>query len=92
MVKCEKCEKCKWYEAGDGWAACDHCLHQPGLEDRFEPLTNGEQVRRMTDDDLAQLLSGGIKICDMVSGVACRKGRACLACALEWIKAPVEVS
>lgn len=91
-IKVDKCKSCKWDDADGGWAACDECIHNPGLKDRFEPLTNGERVRRMSDDELAQLLSSGIKICDRVSGIACRKGRTRLACAQAWIKEPAEVT
>lgn len=45
-----------------------------------KPLTNGDRIRGMTDEELAQFLSAGELIA------------VCKECWLEWLRSPVEES
>ncbi len=51
-----KCDTCKFHTAEDGWAACDRCIHCPGMTDMYKPLTNADHIRAMTDEELAAWL------------------------------------
>lgn len=48
-MKNELCTSYKYRIAPDGWAACDGCIHDEGLKDRYEPMTNSDRIRNMTD-------------------------------------------
>lgn len=62
--KSDKCPSCKYRIDPGGWAACDGCIHDEGLKDRYEPMTNADRIRNMTDAELAKLLSTGTFICE----------------------------
>lgn len=53
-MKNELCTSCKYRIAPGGWAACDGCIHDEGLKDRYEPMTNADRIRNMTDEELAK--------------------------------------
>ena len=50
MSKCETCAK-KQY----GYL-CDGCIHDPDNKDLYEPMTNADRIRAMTDEELAEFL------------------------------------
>lgn len=50
----ELCTSCKYRIDPGGWAACDGCIHDEGLKDRYEPMTNADRIRNMTDEELAK--------------------------------------
>lgn len=52
--KSGKCTSCKHRIDPGGWAACDGCIHDEGLKDRYEPMTNADRIRNMTDEELAK--------------------------------------
>jgi len=92
--KSDKCPSCKYRIDPGGWAACDGCIHDEGLKDRYEPLTNADRIRNMTDEELAKLLSTGTFICegrkDICEGGICKYTPKCEICRREWLKAPAE--
>lgn len=90
-MKNELCTSCKYRIAPDGWAACDGCIHDEGLKDRYEPMTNADSIRNMTDAELAKLLSTGTFICEGRKDI-CENMPGCEECRLAWLKAPVEES
>lgn len=53
-----------------------------------KPLTNGDKIRAMTDEELATLISGGDHICDRIPEWVC-KGAKCFDCCLAWLRSPV---
>lgn len=61
-----------------------------------KPLTNGDKIRGMTDEELAEKASGMI-VCFCCPVKGCR-GRApddsdtCTNCWLKWLRSPVEES
>ena len=61
MSKCETCAK-KQY----GYL-CDGCIHDPDNKDLYEPMTNADSIRSMSDEELAEFLidladDGNLKI------------------------------
>ena len=50
MAKCDTCGK-KQY----GYL-CDGCIHDPSATDKYEPMTNADRIRAMTDEELAEAL------------------------------------
>lgn len=55
------------------------------------PQTNGDRIRAMTDEELANSEFAPI-ICDMVPAEWCYMGRSCYECRLAWLRSPVEES
>ena len=51
MSKCETCAR-KQY----GYM-CDGCIHDPDNKDLYEPMTNADRIRAMSDEELADLLN-----------------------------------
>ena len=61
MSKCETCAR-KQY----GYL-CDGCIHDPDNKDLYEPMTNADRIRAMSDEELAEFLidladDGNLKI------------------------------
>lgn len=50
-----------------------------------KPMTNGDKIRAMSDEGLAEFNS----FCPFIDEECTRKG--CIACVLEWLKQPAEV-
>ena len=50
MSKCETCAR-KQY----GYL-CDGCIHDPDNRDLYEPMTNADRIRGMSDEELAEFL------------------------------------
>ena len=74
MSKCETCAK-KQY----GYL-CDGCIHDPDNKDLYEPMTNADRIRAMTDEELAELLFQ----------VGYDNGWGMKEYALEWLQQPAE--
>lgn len=86
--KSDKCPSCKYRTDPGGWAACDGCIHDEGLKDRYEPMTNADRIRNMTDEELAKVLA------DFVVRQGCSPDDicSCTNCWLKWLRSPVEES
>lgn len=50
MSKCETCARKKY-----GYL-CDGCIHDPDNKDLYEPMTNADSIRSMSDEELAEFL------------------------------------
>lgn len=50
----------------------------------YKPMTNGDRIRAMSDEELAEFNS----FCPFIDEECARKG--CITCVLEWLKQPVE--
>lgn len=85
--KPEKCATCKRSSKADGWVACANCIHNNSRKDRYEPLTNGDRIRNMTDEELAQLLNTGTFICEGLKDI-CEYMPGCEVCMLAWLRSP----
>lgn len=53
-------------------------------------MTNGDRIRQMTDEDLADWLTDGHDICDMCQFGTCRPDYECEKGVLEWLKQEVK--
>ena len=84
-MKNELCTSCKCRIAPGGWAACDGCIHDEGLKDRYEPMTNADRIRNMTDEELADVIH-----CPLVEVDGCHTGKSCALCILRWLRSPAE--
>ena len=72
MSKCETCAR-KQY----GYL-CDGCIHDPDNKDLYEPMTNADRIRGMSDEELAKLLC--------CTGWRMIEQKECL----EWLQQPAE--
>ena len=52
-----------------------------------KPLTNGDKIRGMTDEELANVIH-----CPLVEVDGCPTGKSCALCILRWLRSPVEES
>lgn len=86
-MKNELCTSCKYRIDPGGWAACDGCIHDEGLKDRYEPMTNADRIRNMTDEELVDVIH-----CPLVEVDGCHTGKSCALCILRWLRSPVEES
>lgn len=81
-----KCDTCR--NRGD---FCDMCKNDDRYhpkKDYYEPLTNGDRIRAMTDEELAEFLSFGTLTCSGVDADACSRTDDCTECRLAWLKKP----
>lgn len=81
----KKCDTCRHLD--DFWV-CDTCIHDECLKDNFEPLTNGDRIRRMTDEELAKFLSFRAFVCTGDDADDCSRTGDCTECRLAWLKKP----
>ena len=86
-MKNERCTSCKNRIRLTGWVACDGCLYNEGLEDRYEPMTNADRIRNMTDEELVDVIH-----CPLVEVDGCHTGKSCALCILRWLRSTVEES
>ena len=63
MNKCNTC-KSDPKNGGDGWSACDACIHNSCLKDGYEPMTNADRIRAMTDEELAHWIRRWCQACE----------------------------
>ena len=84
----EKCRKCRHV---DSWEKCEKCYE--GCN--FEGNTNGNKIRAMSDEELAEFLDiveqDGIE--SQYSGVpcdCCTEKTECCSCWKEWLKSEVK--
>lgn len=84
------CNKCK-YEKTDRYSyPCSFCIHN--AEEHFQPQTNADRIRNMSDEELAELLEdvrrfGFNNLCcddDLCDSDACD------CCVHEWLQAEVK--
>lgn len=85
--KPEKCATCKQSCKADGWVVCGNCIHDSSRKDRYEPLTNADRIRNMTDEELVDVIH-----CPLVEVDGCHTGKSCALCILRWLRSPVEES
>lgn len=84
----EKCATCKRSSKADGWVVCANCIHNSSRKDRYEPLTNADRIRNMTDEEMAEYL-GNIHYCP-APYPTCDPTKECKECWLNWLKAPAD--
>ena len=89
----EKCATCKRSSKADGWVVCANCIHNNSRKDRYEPLTNADRIRNMTDEELAERLSrmAHCLYCPVKCGIFYTE-EECKAKWLSWLRSQVEES
>lgn len=84
----DNCKTCKYRYRDESEEPCAHCTKN--AVDNYEPMTNGDYIRSLSDADLAQII-----MCPNEIGfdeVECRKDdKFCQECTLNWIMAEREV-
>lgn len=92
-MKNERCTSCKNRIRLTGWVACDGCLYNEGLEDRYEPMTNADRIRNMTDEEMAEKISrvAYCMYCPVKCGIIYTE-EECKAKWLSWLRSQVEES
>lgn len=94
MAEFESCDKCKHNMKMPNEEPCCGCIHN--AVDKFEPKTNADRIREMSDEELAELLIrqhacdkcdyfGGGARCKAPGGFVCTNGYA-EALMLQWLK------
>ena len=77
MSKCDTCGRRAY-----GYL-CDGCIHDPDNKDLYEPMTNADRIRAMTDEELAYWV-----MCPHDEPPCDGKPERwdCMACTLKWLK------
>lgn len=90
--KSDKCPSCKYRIDPGGWAACDGCIHDEGLKDRYEPLTNADRIRNMTDEEMADFVATYVHCedCWLVDNCVNCGDMTCYDNILSFLHSPVE--
>jgi hypothetical protein len=65
------------------------CLFEPKQSKKPKPLTNGDRIRQMTDEELADWITDGHDLCDLCQFSTCRPEFGCEKGVLEWLKQEV---
>lgn len=89
------CNTCKFdpKNGGDGWSACDTCIHNSCLKDGYEPVTNADRIRAMTDEELAHWICKRLPSCSVETcpGAELCNGTDGLSNGLvKWLQQPCE--
>lgn len=61
MKEFESCEKCKYRYKSDCEYPCERCVHGCVVKEYYEPMTNADRIRAMSDEELAEHFSELIK-------------------------------
>ena len=98
MGKCDTCGKKKY-----GYL-CEGCIHDPDAMDKYEPMTNADRIRAMSDEELMETLypltdiektapfCKGLQECvGMLANDEDIPDEKCKACLLKWLQQPAEV-
>lgn len=84
----EVCKTCKYRYKDESEEPCAHCTKN--AVDNYEPMTNGDYIRSLSDAELAQIV-----MCPNEVGfdeVVCQRNeRHCSECTLRWLEAEREV-
>ena len=56
MTEFESCMKCKHFNVDAREYPCYECTHGVSVADHFEPMSNADKIRSMTDKGLADFL------------------------------------
>lgn len=61
MKEFESCEKCKYRYKSDCEYPCERCVHGCVVKEYYEPMTNADRIRSMSDEELSEHFSKLIK-------------------------------
>lgn len=84
----EICKTCKYRYKDESEEPCAHCTKN--AVDSYEPMTNGDYIRSLSDTELAQIV-----MCPNEVGfdeVVCQRDEQhCIECTRKWLEAEREV-
>lgn len=79
------CKRCKYHDRDESQDPCAHCTKN--ATDNYEPMTNGDYIRSLSDADLAQ-----ISMCPNEIGFDGNKCTGhCFECTRRWLEAERKV-
>lgn len=76
------CENCKYRGLDETQEPCAHCTKN--AVDNYEPLSNGDYIRSLSDAELAQIIT-----CPSNAGldeIDCRSDKRCVKCIQNWLE------
>ena len=79
----ENCKTCKYRYRDESEEPCAHCTRN--AVDNYEPMTNGDYIRSLSDEKLAQIIMCPDEI--DCNSVKC----SCSECTLRWLESEREV-
>ena len=79
-----KCDTCRRRIYG---YLCDGCIHDGNNKDLYEPMTNADRIRAMSDEELAIIIMCPYYLDESL----CNNGMKCVDCCLDWLKQTAEV-
>lgn len=85
------CEKCKHFLGGKCRKGIPHLLGKVISCGTFEVMANGDAIRAMTDEELAERMDDNIRCFSCWLEDECY-GKSCKEMFLEWLRSPVEES
>ena len=94
MAEYQGCDVCKHQNRSKREKPCLECTKNRAINN-FEPMTNADRIRNMTDEELAEFLvftQSTIKEC-MIGVADCKHentDKDCKDCFLEWLQAEAE--
>lgn len=82
------CENCKYKGMDETQEPCAHCTKN--AVDNYEPMTNGDYIRSLSDTELAQIVMcpNEIGFCEVTCKV---DEQHCVECTRRWLEAEREV-
>lgn len=82
------CENCKYRGMDETQEPCAHCTKN--AVDNYEPMTNGDYIRSLSDTELAQIVicPNEIGFCEVTCKV---DEQHCVECTRRWLEAEREV-
>ena len=87
------CKQCREFEKCKDDAFINGAKFDPNESVKycagFEPITNADRIRAMSDEELANIIAG-TPICKERYMDCLNEGRDCEPCLLEWLKQPTE--
>ena len=79
------CKRCKYHDRDESQDPCAHCTKN--ATDNYEPMTNGDNIRSLSDADLAQIIT-----CPKERGFDGNKCTGhCCECTRRWLEAERKV-
>ncbi len=95
-IPCPVCEGrgfvnwCNSTTEGSCQAGSKTCQHCNGSGIREVPMTNGDRIRAMTDEELSAFF-GRLGFCNIIPRKYCRTQKVCsLRCVTNWLKQPAK--
>lgn len=88
------CVGCKYEHLTEHEEPCNRC--KQNAADEFKPMTNADRIRQMSDEELAELITGSLNFdcadyCDSFThGCAFNCGKKDREIALKWLQSEAE--